>query len=494
MDVKIPRPPEEPRFSTLDPALQVSLRAARATRAKAAPRTYSRGWKFALFALDLAMLLLAAYVAGGLVEGRWEFQQFEHNLIRYSCWLIAIWLIIFERVGLYHRSFALSVKDEFYYTVLALIIGVLPQLTLFTILPALSPSRLALLASLGCAVVAVGLSRALVHAMRNSAERGRPRRIAIVGHGDRISSVAQSLSMADGSVLLRLDIPDIDSTVKDVAFGGRAGLESIDWFVRVREWGCDTLLLTEVLPPHVMPHLLAVAAQHNIKFAFAPPRVQCHAYSLSLQIDGQQALIVPSQLRSCTPTARLLKRLLDLSVAVAALIILWPFLAVTALIVWLDSGRPILYRQTRVGRDGEVFDIFKFRSMRTDAEAAGPAWVSSGDSRTTRVGGLLRRTSLDELPQLFNVVRGEMSIVGPRPARPLFIEEYRKQMPRYDERHLVRPGITGWAQVHMKRVTMPEDEGEKLSYDLFYVENWSLFMDLSVIFKTAFEFLFRRAE
>src|SRR5579872_1002020 len=493
MDVKIPRPQGEPKISTLDPALQLSIRSARATRAKAAPRTYSRGWKLALFALDVSMLVLAAYVAGGIVEGRWAFPQFERDLIHYSIWLIAIWLVIFERVGLYHRSFALSVRDEFYYTVLALIIGVLPQLTVFTIVPSISTSRLALLATLGCAIAAVGLARVAVHAMRNSAERGRPRRIAIVGHGDRISSVAQSLSMAEGSVLLRLDIPDIDATVQNVAFGGRAGLEGIDWFVRAREWGCDTLLLTEVLPPHVMPHLLAVAAQHNIKFAFAPPRVQVHAYSLSLQLDGQQALIVPSQLRSCTPTARLLKRLLDLTIASAALIILWPFLALTALIVWLDSGRPILYRQTRVGRDGELFDILKFRSMRTDAEASGPTWVSTGDSRTTRVGAFLRSTSLDELPQLINVIRGDMSVVGPRPDRPIYVEEYRKLLPRYDERHLVRPGITGWSQVHMKRVTMPEDEGERLSYDLFYVENWSLFMDLSVIFKTAFEFLFRRA-
>jgi lipopolysaccharide/colanic/teichoic acid biosynthesis glycosyltransferase len=138
--------------------------------------------------------------------------------------------------------------------------------------------------------------------------------------------------------------------------------------------------------------------------------------------------------------------------------------------------------------------MMKFRSMRTDAEAFGPAWVSTGDSRTTRVGAFLRRTSIDELPQLFNVILGDMSIVGPRPQREMYAEEFRKLLPRYDERHLVRPGITGWSQVHMKRVCMPEDEGEKLSYDLFYVENWSVFMDLSMIFKTAFEVLFRRAE
>jgi len=483
-------------MSTLGPAMETltSIRGARAVRAQRPAAADTSGWKLALVVLDISMLLLSVYVAGGTVEGRWGFERFEFELFHYSIVLIAIWLIIFNLVGLYKRSFALSVKDELYYTVLALIIGVLPQFTVFTLFPSISTSRLLLVASLGFALVAVGGARAVAHSVRNSVDRRRPRRIAIVGNGDRISSVAQSLGMAEGSVLLRLDIPDIDATVGSVTFGGSAGLEGLEWFTRAREWGCDTLLLTEVLPPHVMPHLLAVAAAHDIKVAFAPPRVQCHAYSLSLQIDGSQALIVPSQLRSCTPTAKLLKRLLDLTVATTSVIILSPVLALAALAVWLDSGSPILYRQSRVGRDGALFDMLKFRSMRTDAEASGPAWVSMGDSRTTRIGAILRRTSIDELPQLFNVILGEMSIVGPRPQRAIYLEEFRKLLPRYDERHLVRPGITGWSQVHMKRVCMPEDEGEKLSYDLFYVENWSVFMDLSMIFKTGFEVLFRRAE
>jgi exopolysaccharide biosynthesis polyprenyl glycosylphosphotransferase len=483
-------------MSTLDPTLETltSIRGTRAIQAQRPAAAYTSGWKLALITLDIAMLLLSVYVAGGTVEGRWGFERFEAGLLHYSIVLIAIWLFIFNLVGLYKRSFALSVKDELYYTVLALIIGVLPQLTVFTLFPSISTSRLLLLASLGFALVAVGGARAVAHSVRNSVDRRRPRRIAIVGKGDRISSVAQSLGMAEGSVLLRLDIPDIDATVGSGTFGGSAGVDGLLWFTRAREWGCDTLLLTEVLPPHVMPHLLAVAAANDIKVAFAPPRVQCHAYSLSLQIDGSQALIVPSQLRSCTPTAKLLKRLLDLTVATTAIIVLSPLLALAALAVWLDSGSPVLYRQIRVGRDGKLFEMLKFRSMRTDAEAFGPAWVSTGDSRTTRVGAFLRRTSIDELPQLFNVILGDMSIVGPRPQREMYAEEFRKLLPRYDERHLVRPGITGWSQVHMKRVCMPEDEGEKLSYDLFYVENWSVFMDLSMIFKTAFEVLFRRAE
>ena len=169
-------------------------------------------------------------------------------------------------------------------------------------------------------------------------------------------------------------------------------------------------------------------------------------------------------------------------------------MALAAIAIYLEDGRPLLYRQARVGVNGQIFEILKFRSMRVNAESqTGPVWARHGDGRVTKVGAILRRTSMDELPQLINVLRGEMSIVGPRPERPVFVEAFRTVLPRYDERHLVRPGITGWSQVHMKRVLGPSQVGEKLSYDLFYVENWGLFMDISVVFKTAVEFLFHRA-
>lgn len=466
------------------------------SRAKAqpAPVQYSRGWAFALVALDISMFFAASY-AGLAVENRtWNPQilwpAFTHASIIFVC----LWLVVFERFGMYKRSFALSVKDEFYYTVAALLLGALPQLAVYTLFPAIPVSRLGLLLSVCFAIVAVGGARALAHGVRNIAKAHRPRRIAIVGAGARIGLVAESLNIVDGTEVLRLDVADIDATVKSVNLGEDAPLDDIDWFRAAKAWGCDTLLLTEVLPPHVMPHILEVAAQRHIKVAFAPPRVQCHAYSLTLTTDGHQALIVPSQLRACTPSARMLKRILDLSLAAPAALAFLPFMAISAIAIWLESGGPILFRQQRVGRGGKTFDILKFRSMKHDAESAtGPVWASAGDDRTTRVGAFLRRTSLDELPQIFNVILGQMSVVGPRPERPVFVGEFRRLLPRYDERHLVRPGITGWSQVNMRRVLQPTEAGEKLSYDLFYVEHWSLFMDMSVIFKTAIEFLFHRA-
>jgi lipopolysaccharide/colanic/teichoic acid biosynthesis glycosyltransferase len=159
----------------------------------------------------------------------------------------------------------------------------------------------------------------------------------------------------------------------------------------------------------------------------------------------------------------------------------------------IEDGEPVLYRQERVGRDGKTFQILKFRSMGLNAEKDGATFATVGDARVTRVGKFIRRTSLDELPQLFNVLKGDMSIVGPRPERPVFVNQFEEKYPRYAERHLMPPGITGWSQVYGKRVVGFDDVPDKLRGDLFYVENWSLFMDVAVCLKTAAEVLFHKA-
>ena len=184
------------------------------------------------------------------------------------------------------------------------------------------------------------------------------------------------------------------------------------------------------------------------------------------------------------------KRLLDIACAGCGIVILAPVFLAVAVAIRIDSGDPVVFRQTRIGRDGVPFEIFKFRTMRPDA---GNAWVVQGDARITPFGQFLRRTSLDELPQLFNVLRGEMSIVGPRPEMQSYAEEFARTIPAYALRHAVKPGITGWAQVHAKRNLDPSDAPDILKFDLFYVANRTLLLDLSLIYKTAAEFLFHRA-
>ncbi|HXM69176.1 MAG TPA: TIGR03013 family XrtA/PEP-CTERM system glycosyltransferase, partial [Candidatus Acidoferrum sp.] len=182
---------------------------------------------------------------------------------------------------------------------------------------------------------------------------------------------------------------------------------------------------------------------------------------------------------------RLFRRALNFSVALIGLILSLPLLPFIVLAVKLDSSGPVLYRQQRVGRGGETFYCYKFRTMRVDAEAdTGATWATDDDPRITRVGKFLRSSRLDEIPQLWCVLKGDMHFVGPRPERPEFVQWLSKEIPYYGVRHVVRPGITGWAQVQYKYGNTLADAREKLQYDLFYIKNASLGLDLLIMFQT----------
>ena len=182
---------------------------------------------------------------------------------------------------------------------------------------------------------------------------------------------------------------------------------------------------------------------------------------------------------------RLVRRLLNFSVALLGLLLALPLIPLVALAVKLSSPGPVLYRQKRVGRQGKIFYCYKFRTMRQDAEAdSGATWALDDDPRITRVGKFLRASRLDEIPQLWCVLRGDMHFVGPRPERPEFVEWLSKEIPYYYVRHMVRPGITGWAQISYKYGNTLEDAREKLQYDLFYIKNASLGLDLLIMFQT----------
>ncbi len=182
---------------------------------------------------------------------------------------------------------------------------------------------------------------------------------------------------------------------------------------------------------------------------------------------------------------RFVKRAIDLLLASVGFVLAAPLTLLTGLAVYLDSGGPILYCQERVGENGRIFTVFKFRSMRVDAEEGGtPVWATLHDTRTTRVGRIIRMTRLDELPQLWNVLRGDMSFVGPRPERPFFMDQLSEEIPFYQQRHAVKPGLTGWAQIKYQYGSSVEDAMEKLRYDLYYVKHLSIALDLSIVFDT----------
>lgn len=181
----------------------------------------------------------------------------------------------------------------------------------------------------------------------------------------------------------------------------------------------------------------------------------------------------------------LLKRVLDLTVSLVGLAMALPVMILTALAIKLDSPGPVFFRQERCGQDGRSFTLYKFRSMRVDAEVvSGPVWARTGDSRVTRVGHFIRRTRIDEIPQILNVFTGHMSFVGPRPERPFFVRELAEAIPYYKQRLTVKPGITGWAQISYPYGSSVEDAVQKLQYDLYYIKNLSILFDLSIIMRT----------
>ncbi len=185
----------------------------------------------------------------------------------------------------------------------------------------------------------------------------------------------------------------------------------------------------------------------------------------------------------------LAKRLIDIGGSLCGLLLASPLMLLTALLVKWESPGPVFYVQTRVGLDGRIFRIIKFRTMVRDAEKqTGPVWSPSQDGRVTPLGRLLRKLSLDELPQLFNVLRGDMSLVGPRPERPELVERFKQSLPRYLLRHRVKAGMTGWAQVHGLRGNTPLDK--RIEFDIYYIQNWTLMLDLEILFRTFLKFKF----
>ncbi|MDQ3068752.1 MAG: sugar transferase [Acidobacteriota bacterium] len=312
------------------------------------------------------------------------------------------------------------------------------------------------------------------------ARQGRSRRVLIVGEGSAIDSALEILkrpSFADiqiaGVVGAHAHAQSIPLTTGSDLFGVAARLEATDLVVAAAG-DVDPAIAEGALLCQVQG--MEVAALSDLyEHAFRRVPVQHLGPTWVLtNLVGTAHLAEPP----------LAKRLLDLAAGVtvgAFTLVVLPFVA-AAIVV--DSGRPVFYRQVRLGRGGREFWITKFRTMRQDAERSGPQWSPVGDSRTTRVGRVLRRTRIDELPNIWSVIRGEMSMVGPRPERPAFVEMLDKAVPLYRARLATRPGLTGWAQVNHTYTDSVDDAVVKLEYDLYYVKHQSLAFDIGILART----------
>lgn len=440
-----------------------------------------RGVAAAWMALhDLTLFVVAAYAAEAAYYRTLNLNALNEQFLVAPIIFVAIWMALFQSIGLYRISFAMTVRDEVYIVGTALVLGIVPQLVLFTLIPTLAGSRLVLVLAAVFAWALVGGGRALLHAARERNTARTPARIAIAAQPEETAAIAGALELGGDASLF-----GVSSSLEQIA--------DVDALVdRCVGLGCRSLYLTAIPSPVVMTRLIERARAVRVAVAIAPSALRGGAYRFAVETVGRQTVLAPCPLRVRTSYAAFNKRFFDVLVASGVLLLALPVMVLAALAILIETGRPILYRQRRIGLDGIPFEMLKFRSMVVN-HGSGNAWATRGDKRVTRVGAILRRFSIDELPQMLNVLRGEMSVVGPRPEVPDYVARFERDIPRYADRHLVKPGITGWSQLYLDRLLTPDDVYDVLRHDLFYIEHWGMFMDLSIVAKTAAEFLFHRA-
>ena len=409
-----------------------------------------------------------------------EFRGYALQLVP----ILVVWGIAFRAFDLYRPNRLASHLSEWLDIAKASTLGVLVLVALMTfVFRGYDYSRLVILIFWALSIVAVSLSRAAFReALRVARRRGYNQRYAIVvGGGEPAAEVLAVLRRRPdtGIQIVGVLSDKLDAPARDVRWLG--GIEEIRAVLDSHQ--IDIVFIA--LPHGEYPRLTTVLNEIGddpVAIHFVPD-----VFGLaSLRGGVEEFETLPFIHLRESPLYgwnRVIKRALDVALGSVALVTVTPLMLAIAVAIKLTSRGPVLYRQERMGLDGRRFRMLKFRTMQVDAEAAtGPVWARPDDPRRTWLGAFLRRWSFDELPQLINVLRGEMSLVGPRPERPSFVEEFRRKVPGYMLRHKVKAGITGWAQIHGWRGDTSIEK--RIEYDLYYIERWSLGLDLKILLMT----------
>lgn len=408
------------------------------------------------------------------------------------------WLIIFTLVGMYRTWFAQSRFDEISTLFKTTFVGIF--ILLFLILyddyrtGIATPFRFFIFVYWIIFFVIVSAGRILIRSIqRNLLIKGFGRRKAvIVGFNSRAQEIYEMLENHKG---LGLDVVGFVSVMNknvDKDYNGVKVLDTADNLEKVIDAYeiKDVIISVERHHEDLILDLISKCDGKNVEIKIVPDLYDI----ISGQVKTSQIYGIP--LIDIMPELmpeweKKLKRLMDIVLSLIMLIVTSPIILLAALAIKLDSEGPVFYKQERMGMNGKIFKIIKFRTMIKDAEKhTGPVWSSKDDPRVTRVGKILRKIRFDEIPQAINILKGDMSFVGPRPERPYFVEQLSKEIPLYKRRLKVRPGLTGWAQVKHKYDETIDDVKIKLRYDLFYIENMSLRLDFKIIFRTIFVVLF----
>lgn len=392
-------------------------------------------------------------------------------------------LIINSWLGFYQRFNSRSVMESRARAVLSLYLAVPVAYGIFALLPLTGVNQEFLQLSAMSAVFGMLITR--VSATHTTTTSILTRRILVFGTGARALGVKRALNKSDPSAEILGFFPSPND--EEIAVPGNMvlsrnrsltdtaiSMKADEIVVALTERRGGSMPLRELLDCKLQGIRVLDLASH---FEQTLGQIRLESLYAGWLIFGDG--FRQGTLRT------LVKRIFDIVCASILILLALPVMAVAAFAIVVENGFPILYRQERVGLNGRLFNVIKFRSMRRDAEKDGkPIWAAAEDDRVTKVGKIIRKLRIDELPQLFSVLKGDMSLVGPRPERPFFVDQLTKEIPFYAVRHSVKPGVTGWAQVRYHYGATVEDSAEKLQYDLYYVKNHSLFLDILVLFDT----------
>ena len=400
--------------------------------------------------------------------------------------MMLVWLLLFRASKVYRPRRRVSLSDELISIARWGTAGMLILMSAAFLYRGFSYSRTVFALIWATSIVLILLGRALVASLeRKMHRRGKFLRTAVIIGNDALANdvfvrlhrhpsfgfdIAGYFAEAPAGAGLRLSGVEYLGPITNAAeFIGTRGVSVV--FIALRAGEHQRLF-----------DLVSDSEGLDVQFMMIPDVLEVLTSQVRLtEYEGLPFLTLKGN--PLTGWGRVAKRMMDVCVSALLLLVLSPFLFLIAVLVRLSSHGSILYKQERVGIDGTPFSILKFRSMRTDAETVtGPVWAKKDDPRRTAVGTFLRKTSLDELPQLLNVLKGEMRLVGPRPERPYFVEQFREKVPKYLDRHRVKTGMTGWAQVNGLRGDTSIEE--RIKFDLYYIENWSFALDIKILLRT----------
>jgi exopolysaccharide biosynthesis polyprenyl glycosylphosphotransferase len=450
---------------------------------------------------EIALLLLLDFIAVNLgwivyyllrVESKLVYYEIRPDLLLPMLVIYVFWIVTFSFMGLYKSWHAQSRLDEFTAVfkavslgclVLAFVVFLDDKGTVSTI-----RSRALIFLYWGIILLLVGGGRVVRRSVRRRLlEQGVGlRNCLIVGWNDEARKLFDLVKEYPALGYRVIGFVKVDRHKSGVDYKGTRVLGSSDDLPDLldRHSVKDVLIALESTDHNKLLDIIARCNGHDVSMKILPDMYDIiSGQARTNQLYGFPLIEISPEI--IQPWEQSMKRLTDILVSIVVLVLSSPLWIVIAIAIKLDTPGPVVYSQARVGKEGKVFKMHKFRSMRSDAEKeSGPVWAPQHDSRVTKVGRFLRNTRLDEIPQFINVLDGDMSLVGPRPERPFFVEKLSKEIPLYHRRLRVRPGITGWAQIKQGYDRSIEDVKSKVRYDLFYIENMSFRMDLKILLFT----------